>query len=181
MTLGLPEAVGAGSEGEPDTEQDLQQVDDGGEQGRGPQLCRVGRAQRNPPTRPRRSEGHALSCPLLGSAATAERGPPGTVVDFRSPIFMRTRCAGMVRRRCRRRPPAGGLTMPVQHGQDSLRPCHPCRVCRGAKPLDGVTNVQIRNPKRVQGFLPAEGLGVSPISPFSPSPMSGGSQGVDET
>jgi len=50
-------------------------------------------------------------------------------------------------------------------------------ACRGAKPNGCLTKSQIRNPKRVQGFLPAEGLGVSPNSLFS-SPKNGG-QGVE--
>gem|GEM_PF-6905966 len=35
-------------------------------------------------------------------------------------------------------------------------------VCRGAKPFEGVTNLQIRNPERGQGLVPSVGLGVSP-------------------
>ena len=37
---------------------------------------------------------------------------------------------------------------------------------RGANPSDGVTNLQIRNPEKVQGYFPAGGLGVSPDSIF---------------
>ena len=35
-------------------------------------------------------------------------------------------------------------------------------VCGGAEPLECAPKFQIRNPKRVQGFVPAEGLGVPP-------------------
>ncbi len=50
-------------------------------------------------------------------------------------------------------------------------------ACRGAKPLVGLCNLQIRNPKRVQGIVPAEGLGVSPNS-LSTSPKNGGTRGL---
>jgi hypothetical protein len=70
--------------------------------------------------------------------------------------------AGGRSQRGARRAPAESLRISAYRGQASLCPCHPPRVCRGAKPLDGVTNLQIRNPKRALGFLPAEGLGVSP-------------------
>jgi len=50
-------------------------------------------------------------------------------------------------------------------------------ACRGAKPRRCGTKSQIRNPKRVQGFLPAEGLGVPPNSLLS-SPKSGGQRGL---
>ena len=49
-------------------------------------------------------------------------------------------------------------------------------VQRGEAP-ESVTKLQIRNPKRVQGFFPAEGLGVSPRF-FLLSPKIGG-QGVE--
>jgi len=52
----------------------------------------------------------------------------------------------------------------------------PIGACRGAKPCGCRTKSQIRNPKRVQGFLPAEGSGVSPAS--LSTPMIGG-QGVE--
>jgi len=46
----------------------------------------------------------------------------------------------------------------------SASPVPPIGACRGAKPCGCRTKSQIRNPKRVQGFLPAEGSGVSPAS-----------------
>jgi hypothetical protein len=55
----------------------------------------------------------------------------------------------------------------------------PTRACRGAEPLVGLCNLQIRNPKRVQGLVPAEGLGVSPNYSHSP-PKSGGSRGLKQ-
>jgi hypothetical protein len=52
----------------------------------------------------------------------------------------------------------------------------PAGVCKWAKPIDGVTNLQVRNPKRVQGFFPAEGLGVSPNFLVSPQEWGPGVQ-----
>ena len=55
----------------------------------------------------------------------------------------------------------------------------PRPVCRGAKPLECVPRLQMVSRKRVQGLVPAEGLGVSPNPPFL-SPKNGG-QGVEST
>jgi hypothetical protein len=49
-------------------------------------------------------------------------------------------------------------------------------ACGGAKPHLRRAKSQIRNPKRVQGIVPAEGLGVSPNSLYS-SPKNGGPEG----
>jgi hypothetical protein len=49
-------------------------------------------------------------------------------------------------------------------GEETVR----LRACRRAEPLVGLCNLQVRNPKRVQGQVPAEGLGVSPNSPSLP-------------
>jgi len=54
---------------------------------------------------------------------------------------------------------------------------NPNEVCRWVKTLASSGNLQIRNPKRVQGYFPAEGLGVSPNFLLY-TPKSGG-QGVD--
>jgi len=56
-------------------------------------------------------------------------------------------------------------------------PVPPSGACRGAQPCGCRTRSQIRNPKRVQGFLPAEGSGGVPHFSFSPL-KSGGSRGV---
>jgi hypothetical protein len=56
----------------------------------------------------------------------------------------------------------------VDHGQAWLCLSHSARVCRGAESLECAPKFQIRNPKRVQGFVPAEGLGVPPNSTNPP-------------
>ena len=65
----------------------------------------------------------------------------------------------------------------ASHGQALPRLVPPIRACRGAKPSGCVTESQIRNPMRVQGVVPAEGLGVSPNFLFC-SPKNGGQRGL---
>jgi hypothetical protein len=57
---------------------------------------------------------------------------------------------------------------------------YPAIHLTGAKPLDGFANLQIRNPKRVQGYFPAEGLGVSLSQNSLESPFDkGGLRGLN--
>jgi hypothetical protein len=85
--------------------------------------------------------------------------------------------------------PAGSLRVSAYHGQASLRPCHPPRVCKGAKPLrqgSGKSHRHLRPPpsqesvrlRRTKGLVvdspQDEGC---PPAPFH-TPKNGG-QGVE--
>jgi hypothetical protein len=71
-------------------------------------------------------------------------------------------------------PRAGAPMLPAYHGQASLRPCHPTRACRGAKPLSrGFGGV----PSRYKDASCRESEGVPQISLLS-SPQEWGTRGL---
>ena len=80
---------------------------------------------------------------------------------------------------------AGSLRVCAYHGQASLCPHYPSRVFRGAQPLrqesgESHLTIVLTQQKRVQGYIPAEGLGVSPNSLISPKSGGRGLRGSHE-